>query len=139
MKARSPYLFPIVIFVGPIVSNTSLLIFYIVMCYFSFLKLLKNEIVLFRYFGSKFLHSKWKGVYKRAIVSALEVGFVISPLVHEENTTESIGVYVEQIQGFNAISSSKRSNTSYIMPKFFLDCFSRYLFCSFVILFVLQL
>ena len=44
--------------------------------FFCVFKLLKNEIVLFRHFGSKFLHSKWKGVYKRAIISALEVSRV---------------------------------------------------------------
>ena len=59
------------------------------MCIFLFLKLLKNEIVLFRYFGSKFLHSKWKGVYKRAIVSALEVAASRSNYEFPNNTEDS--------------------------------------------------
>ncbi|XP_046861377.1 DNA (cytosine-5)-methyltransferase 3A-like isoform X2 [Xenia sp. Carnegie-2017] len=38
-----------------------------------FSKLIKNEIVLFRHFQTKFLNSKFRGVYKRAVVEALEV------------------------------------------------------------------
>ena len=44
---------------------------------FLLFKLIKNEIVLFRHFQIKFLNSKFRGVYKRAVVEALEVDIVV--------------------------------------------------------------